>query len=114
MKNFKESKLNEKRAELKGLSKPLRKLIDEGQIETINEGLKKIYQSEGHFRLNTLRQWNEMGKIVKKGEKALLLWGQPRKVQKPKEDIAEELDEFDFWPVCYVFSNKQVVDRGAK
>ncbi|MDR2065440.1 MAG: hypothetical protein LBP85_07020 [Prevotellaceae bacterium] len=110
MKNFRTDKINERRAELKELSKHLRILIKEGAIDSINEGLKETYRNSGHTELNTLKQWNKSGKLVKKGEKALLLWGQPKRVERVSEETAEA-DEFDFWPVCYVFSNKQVTER---
>ena len=113
MKKNKESKINERRAELKGLSQPLRVLVKEGAIDSINEGLKDLYKDEGHTELNTLKQWNKLGRLVKKGEKALLLWGQKKRVERVTEETAE-VDEFDFWPICYVFSNKQVTARGAK
>jgi hypothetical protein len=110
MKNFKESKINERRAELKEISKGLRILLKEGAIDTINEGLKQMYRDNGHVELNTLKQWNRSGMIVKKGEKALLLWAVKTKRTVKNEDTGEQ-DEFDFWTVCYVFSNKQVTER---
>ncbi|MDR1198984.1 MAG: hypothetical protein LBK94_08265 [Prevotellaceae bacterium] len=95
------------------MSKTLRLLLREGAIDSINEGLKDIYRQAGHDTLNTLQQWNRMKKTVKKGEKALLLWGQPRRVERMNDETAER-DEFDFWPVCYVFSDKQVMARRAE
>jgi hypothetical protein len=113
MKTNLNSKIYEKRAELKELSQPLRILMKEGAIESINEGLKNMYRNGGHSVLNTIRQWNRQGKQVKKGEKALLLWAQPKHVQRVNEETTE-VDEFDYWPICYVFSNTQVTDRRAE
>ncbi|MDR1553359.1 MAG: ssDNA-binding domain-containing protein [Prevotellaceae bacterium] len=107
------NKINEKRAELKELSKHLRNLVKEGAFYSINEGLKEAYKHRGHKNLNTLKQWNKLGKFVKKGEKALLLWGQPKQVKRVNEETTE-VDEFDFWPICYVFSDLQVIDKEGK
>jgi hypothetical protein len=86
------------------------------KIDFFNLNCRGIYKSDGHAVLNTLKQWNYMGKLVKKGEKALLLWGQPKHVERTAEANAEnvEVDEFDFFPICYVFSDKQVTAREAK
>lgn len=101
-------KTNPKREELKQLSAGLKELVKVGTIETINEGLKEIYKSSGHDVLKTLRQWNRDGKRVVKGESALLLWGSPRKIDLKKAEKSEEAEKLDFYPICYVFSNKQV------
>lgn len=99
-------KVNPKREKLKALSAGLQALKKSGAIDTVNEGLKSIYEEEGHDELNTLRQWNEKGYKVKKGSEALLLWGSP--VRKPQDDSE---DEFSFFPLCFVFSNLQVERR---
>ena len=108
---------NPKREELKKISAPLKALLKDGAITTINEGLKEIYKASGHDELKTLRQWNRDGKRIIKGEKALLLWGSPRKIDLKKASKEEEADKMDFYPICYVFSNKQVAvkeEGGAK
>lgn len=108
---------NPKREELKKISAPLKALLKDGTITTINEGLKEIYKASGHDELKTLRQWNRDGKRIIKGEKALLLWGSPRKIDIKKVSKEEEADKMDFYPICYVFSNKQVAvkeEGGAK
>lgn len=102
---------NPKREELKKISAPLKALLKDGAITTINEGLKEIYKAGGHNELKTLRQWNRDGKRIIKGEKALLLWGSPRKIDLKKAQEADEADKLDFFPICYVFSNKQVEER---
>jgi hypothetical protein len=66
MKTNLNSKNYEKRIELKALSKPLRILRNEGAIDSINDGLKGIYKQSGHEELNTLWEWNRLGKQVKK------------------------------------------------
>lgn len=103
------TKIQEKRDFLKQLSAPFRLMKKEGAISTINEGLKELYAEDGHTDLNTLRQWNRKGMNVKKGEKALMLWGAPRKFEVVNADTSE-IDELDFYPICFVFSQKQVAE----
>lgn len=84
--------------------------------QTINEMLFKVLYRKGEAtEFKTFWQWKTEGKTIKKGEKAYLIWGQPLRVnpkakeEKPKEKEAESDSEFDFWPICYLFSNLQVV-----
>lgn len=103
------SKIQDKRAFLRELSRPIQDLVKIGAIESVNEGLKDIYAQQGHEELKTIHQWNSTGKQVKKGEKALLLWGSPKKYEVEKTE-SEEKDELDYYPICFVFSNLQVID----
>lgn len=111
----KKSNIQEKRNYLKCLSRPIQLLVKEGTIDTVNEGLKEIYADEGHTDLKTIHQWNKVGKQVIKGGKALLLWGKPQSFEVVNEDTSE-IDELDFYPICFVFSQKQVIDskKGGK
>ena len=105
-----------KRTELKELSKPFKKLVEIGEISTINEGLTALYSEQGHKDLKTLKQWNKEGKSVIKGEHALLLWGKPKAIGKPEattEATESEEDAADFYPICFVFSALQVHERRA-
>jgi hypothetical protein len=107
------SKMQEKRETLKALSNTVKPLKQEGEIETINEGLKKLYAQSGHTELKTLKQWNESGKRVKKGEHALLLWAKPKKITTNQENQLENTGEdnpMNFFPICFVFSNLQVLE----
>lgn len=101
-----------KREELKKLSKKLKKQKADGKIETINDGLKAIYEKQGHTDLRTIIEWNKAGFQVNKGEKSLLLWGS-KKTSIPRETEATA-DPYDFYPVCFVFSIKQVSAKAAK
>lgn len=92
-----------KRNELKQLSQPVKLAIREGVYKTVNEGLVDMYKNNGHTEIHSFKQWLKMGYIVKKGEKALLLWAEP----KITDDEAEE-SETKFYPLSYVFSQKQV------
>lgn len=103
--DLKTSTIAEKRCYLKELSKGFGTLKKQGQINTINEALKSIYSEQGHSVLKTYEQWKKEGKHVKKGEKALLLWGRPKGVQRLEDENSQ--DE-TFFPICFVFSNLQV------
>lgn len=109
------SAIREKREELKALSKPFKKLVEVGEIDTINEGLTAYYSDQGHRNLKTLKQWNQAGKKVKKGEHALLLWGRPKAVTRKEvtQEAQAESEETDFYPICFVFSDSQV-EEGRK
>jgi len=93
------------------------------QAETANEAifwgmktlnyflLNHIYNTNGATEFNTFNQWKEKGATVLKGEKAFLIWGQPKQGGK-KEDQAtnenEKKDPYEYFPICYLFSNLQV------
>ena len=50
-----------------------------------NELLREFYASAGHTELKTFDQWKEAGFFVRKGEKAILLWGHPKPSRQAKE-----------------------------
>lgn len=75
------------------------------EFDTVNDGLKYIYELDGHEKLNTYKQWREEGYQVRKGSEALLVWGAPRKTQQGDDDEGQETK---FWPVCHLFSNLMV------
>jgi len=95
-----------KRQALKELSAAVKAAVKEGAYNSVNEGLADCYKQQGHTELRSFKRWLETGFVVRKGEKALLLWGEPRKSQ-PQEK-QEGKDEYEFFPVAYVFSEKQV------
>lgn len=102
--------IREKRKELIELSKGVRPLVDEGEYDHINEAIvEAVYKEENPDikELNTLKQWNKKGYRVNKGEKAKLVWGQPRKVEQVPEG-SDEPEEYKLWPVCFLFANTQV------
>lgn len=81
---------------------------------TINEILlSMIYETDGATEFNTFGQWKELGYTILKGSKAFVIWGQPRTGNEKKEETdkaaeSEGEDEYSFFPVCYLFSDKQV------
>lgn len=97
-----------KREQLKTLSRIAAKLVEAEEADTVNDALVFMYTKEGHTEIHSFRKWLELGFHVKKGEKALLLWGEPRKALKQEQQEAGEKDEFKFFPLAYVFSQKQV------
>lgn len=101
--------IKQKREELKALSAGFKILLKEGAIGSVNEGLANYYAEQGHKILHSYRQWKEQGFQVKKGSKALLMWGEPKKYGKQEEQQATEEENKETWfPLAYVFSNLQV------
>jgi len=99
---------NEKRQALKELSRVIKLAVKEGIYHSVNEGLADAYKQDGHEVLKSYNRWKSEGFQVKKGSKALLLWGEKRKQTAPPVNGANEPDEYEFFPVAYVFSNKHV------
>ena len=103
-----------KRNELKELSRQLQKQAqDHGLKTSTNFLLREWYAADGHKELKTFEQWKEQGYFVRKGEKALLLWGHPKPSKQAlttatENGKTEEDAENDFYPIAYVFSNMQV------
>jgi len=56
----------------------------------------------------TLKQWNELGARVKKGESGLTLVKNPTKVEKKDKESGEVISEYTFWAHFTVFNSSQV------
>lgn len=108
-KDSKKEQYKANRTALIQMSAALRILVKEGAIDSINEGLKEIYEKAdpniSEFR--TFWQWKDDGYTIAKGAKAYLIWGQPRKGAQIPEGSTEE-EEYKYWPICYLFANTQV------
>jgi len=104
-----------KRKELIELSKFVRMGVKSGAYDSVNEGLKEIYQETNPEieEFKTFFQWKEEGATVRKGQTAFLIWGQPRKGEQVPEG-ANEPEEYKYWPLCYLFANTQVYKPEAK
>lgn len=104
--------LKQKREELKALSAGYQVMVRSGQFSSVNEGLAYYYAELGHKVLKSYRQWQEEGYQVKRGSKALLLWGSPLrnngKDEAQKNEPEASGDDYKFFPLAYVFSNLQV------
>lgn len=97
-----------KRENLKAISSVIQQLVKAGQYDSVNDGLVDMYRQQGHEEIHSFKKWLDRGYVVKKGEKALLLWGEPRKGFNQEKKDESEKDEFKFFPLAYVFSNLQV------
>ena len=87
-----------------------------GMEESPNELLRAYYAQAGHTELKTFEEWKQAGFYIRKGEKAILLWGHPKPSRQAKEAAKqagkpEEEAENDFYPLAYLFSNQQVAPR---
>ena len=116
--------LTEKQAYARARRKALKDLCNTLQAaakaagieETPNELLREYYAQAGHTELKTFEEWKQAGFYIRKGEKAILLWGHPKPSRQAKEAAkqagkTEEEAENDFYPLAYLFSNQQVAPR---
>ncbi len=103
------SKIQERRNALKEMSVAVKPLVESQKFSTINQAIiNTFYKVDGHETFKTFEQWKKEGKFVQKGSKAFVVWGS--KIERQTEDDDEE--KSSYWPVCYLFSNLQVADRG--
>lgn len=103
-----------KRLELSKLSQSIKAAMELGQIEaaTINEALIEIYSEGEEVEFKTFNDWKKEGYKIVKGSKSFPIWGAPIKCKaKVIEEGAEEAKEFSMFPICNVFSSKQVVKK---
>jgi antirestriction protein ArdC len=125
-----EKKLNPNREKLLPLSadaKALKeKMIQESEdpdtafwweAQTINAILLRyFYKIPEGMELGTFHQWKAKGCMIKKGEKSIVIWGQPLRAQraeqakaKGQEVPAEDEDSGDYFPMCFLFRADQVL-----
>lgn len=108
-------KAKENREELILLSNNLKDLVDNGVYENMNKALISYYkQTYNLTSLKGFEQWNSEGFIIKKGSKGYKIWGKPRNFtdkQTDKDKTEEQTDKNEpyFYPIAYLFSEKQVV-----
>ncbi len=65
------------------------------ELVPANQLLREAYGVKEGAKLHTFEGWKKVGAQVKKGEKALLFWGKPRKGQ-------------SYCPVVFLFAARQV------
>lgn len=108
-KNSKKEQYKANRTALIQISAGLRVLVKEGALDSVNEGLKEIYEkSDSNIEeFRTFWQWKDEGYTINKGSKAFLIWGQPRKGSQIAEG-SDEPEDYKYWPLCYLFANTQV------
>lgn len=103
-----ESKAKMRRQALKEISQPLKPLVKVGQFETLNQALIEcVYKKDGHQTFRTFEAWKKDGYSIVKGAEAFVVWGMP----KTREKKQEQEEEREFFPIAYLFSNKQVYKR---
>lgn len=100
--------VKQKRDALKSLSSIAAERVKAGEFATINEALVAMYKEAGHTEIHSFKHWLTLGFVVRKGEKALLLWGEPVKSQKQEKEVGSDDDDFKFFPLAFVFSQQQV------
>lgn len=97
------------REQLKQISSQLKALKERGEIQTINEGLVRFcYTNEEHETFKKFNEWKQLGYTIVKGSKGFPVWAQPVAAKKQQTEQEKEADEFEFFPICYLFSNAQV------
>lgn len=106
--------IRERRQALRDLSNELKSMAQiNGKEAHVNELLREFYAGTGHTELKTFDQWKAQGYFVRKGEKALLLWGKPTASKTAIQEAtqqgkSEEDADTDFYPLAYLFSKQQV------
>lgn len=126
----KQSKAKAARASLKKISQEAKavrlgmvqeaKTLDEKMAADalgVNEVIVMMYQkSTGFNDFKTFADWKKAGYSVNKGETGFPVWGKPRKVKQSmtdEEDRELVADEWEFYPVCYLFNESQVSKKGG-
>lgn len=79
--------------------------------------LNYVYDREGVTEYKTFNEWKDEGATIRKGAKATVVWGQPRKgTPSLKEEELANLTEaerlakqYEFFPLAFLFSNLDVV-----
>lgn len=108
--------IDEARERLKNMSQEVKPLVEAGKYEHINEALIEAYKDENNTEFKSYQEWLKEGYQVRKGEKAFLLWGKPKEIEKTEgkeeqESKSEKEEGYTYFPVAYVFSNAQVDKR---
>ena len=78
--------------------------------KSINDIIANWYrETSGAKVFKTLKQWNEEGKRIKKGEHAFVLWAKKETVYK-KDEAGTKTDDadYEFFPMAFLFSDLQI------
>lgn len=94
--------MEQKKKFLISLSSSLRPIAD-ATGKSINELICSIYKSEGVKEMHTFKGWQEEGRKVKKGAKALIIWSAPRKAVKTDQETSEE-KQYKFFGIAHLFA----------
>jgi hypothetical protein len=86
------------------------------EAQTINAILLRyFYKIPEGMELGTFHQWKAKNCMIKKGEKSIVIWGQPLRAQRAEQAKAkgepepEEDGEGDYFPMCFLFRADQVL-----
>ena len=120
-------KIKEKRRKLSELSREATAIRDKKAAEAktvmesidlalmnVNSCLRCFIYGKEHATYMGYKEWKNEGYQVKKGSKAFMFWARPlpnikrEKALKEGREPDKEEDEFRYFPLCYLFSNKQV------
>lgn len=115
---------NPRRAELAALSRLVRPLVKKGAYPNVNAAILARYREDtGETEWRTFKEWRDLGRPVKKGERGFPIWASPR-AAKPREgqrvsDLAAavsaingiEIKGREWFPVAYLFHAGQVEAR---
>lgn len=93
--------------------------IDFWTYRGINDIIKNDIYFLDKVELKTFNQWRQLGATIIKGSKGYPLWGQPlkatAKIQVERNGSAEdEESQYEFWPICILFSSEQVITPESK
>lgn len=99
----------QRKSKLVAISKVAKMAVATGEFESVNEFIVDSYKDEENTDFNTYKGWLEEGQQVKKGEHSEFpIWGRKRKATKKATENNKEDEEFKFFPVANLFSNRQV------
>lgn len=111
-------KPNPRRAELAALSLQVRPLVKAGQFDNVNDAIRALYSQEtGQSEWRTFKEWRDLGRPVRKGERGFPVWATPRhhKAEGAGGDLAAlaamsgmEPQGKQWFPVAYIFHALQV------
>ena len=92
-----------------------RQEVERWTLIRINQILKMWYaERSGATEFRTFQQWSSAGYHVERGSKAFAVWGKKRIGVMPQPPVDGDGDgephevEFDFFPITYLFSDRQV------
>ncbi len=86
------------------------------EAQTINAILLRyFYKIPEGMELGTFHQWKAKDCMIKKGEKAIVIWGQPLRAQRAEQakakgqEAPEDEEGGDYFPMCFLFTADQVL-----
>jgi len=111
------------RKELIALTAKVKRMMSLGTLPmgTVNEGLVAYYNSQGKTSLKTMTGWNEDGRKLKKGCKALYVWAKPRTntpsvegQNNPAPVNQTEEERYRFFPMAKLFCESDTEPMSEK